>query len=226
MKLIHSCFVKDEEHCIGMMLESILPYVEESYILIDDRTTDDTEKIAKSYGCYTKRVTFENFGKFKNTLMYWINNKADWSFGLAPDELITSDFGKELSRIISKIDDTDIDSVYFSRRHWGDLEMTNEIKGNEGLKGESEWYPDWQQRLLRIDYPRIHAVRYVHEIIVGVRRSIRIQRDMHHFNTYWKPKLGIDWDNMLEFYEELKRIQARDGGSNIWPNEELAEAMK
>jgi len=50
-KLIHSCFVKDEEHCIAMMLESVLPYVEESYIVIDDRTIDSTEEIAKSYGC-------------------------------------------------------------------------------------------------------------------------------------------------------------------------------
>jgi len=97
-------------------------------------------------------------------------------------------------------------------------------EGNErDLKGESEWYPDWQQRLLRIDYPRIHAVRYVHEVIVGVRKSIYVQNDIHHFNTYWKPKLGFNWNEMLLFYEKLKLQQTIESGSNIWPDEELME---
>ena len=156
--------------------------------------------------------------------MYWIRDKADWSFGLAADELITPSFGYELKHIVNKIHTTDVDGVYFSRRHWRDLEMNIEVKGNErDLKGESEWYPDWQQRLLRIDYPRIHAVRYVHEVIVGVRKSIYVQNDIHHFNTYWKPKLGFNWNEMLLFYEKLKLQQTIESGSNIWPDEELME---
>jgi len=220
MKLIHSGFARDESYCIGYMLESILPYVEESYIVFDDRATEETIKIAESFGCHIKLAKFENFGKFKNTQLAWINNKADWVFGLAPDETISKELGTHLNEIVEKIHETDIDSAFFSRRHWGDLEMTKEIRGNEGLKGESEWYPDWQQRLLRLDYPRIHAIRYVHEIIVGVRRALKIQLDINHFNTYWKPKLGIDWGKMLEFYDYLKQLQSREGGYNIWPDKE------
>ena len=101
MRLIHSCFVRNEEHCIASMLESVMPYVDDSYIIIDDRTTDRTEEIANDFGCHTKRIKFENFGKLNNTLMWWINDKADWSFGLAPDELITQELGNILRQLIN-----------------------------------------------------------------------------------------------------------------------------
>ena len=37
-KLIHAVFVKNEAHCIENMLKSVLPCVDASYVLIDDRT--------------------------------------------------------------------------------------------------------------------------------------------------------------------------------------------
>lgn len=220
IKLIHSTFAKDESYCIANMLESVLPYVDESYILFDDRCNEETLKVVESFGCHIKMAKLENFGKFKNIQLEWINDKADWVFGLAPDETITEELGRRLRQLAQELQASDVDGVYFSRRHWADLEMIKEIKGNEGLKGESEWYPDWQQRLVRLDYPRIHAVRYVHEVIVGIRRSIKVQLDINHFNTYWKPKLNIDWNKMLEYYEHLKKLQAIESGYNIWPDKE------
>jgi len=211
-KLIHAAFVKDEEHCLAMMLDTVLPYVEESYLMIDDRTTDKTQEIAESYGCHTKLFTFKNFAKTKNSLMYWVKDKSDWIFGLAPDEKITEHFGEKLLQIVSDLDEKPIDGVYFSRRHWCDLEMKKEYT-------KQRWYPDWQQRLLRNDFPRIHMINYVHEVAVGLRRSIWIQEDLHHFNMYWKPRIAYDFEKMNAFYNELKKKQSLDGGKDIWPDD-------
>jgi len=211
IKLIHTTLARDEAHCIGMMLESVLPYVDDSYILIDDRTTDETAKIAESFGCHIKEGRFENFGKFKNMSLKWISGKSDWLFGLAPDETITNDFGNKLVQIVKEIHDTDFDSVYFSRIHWKELEMEKPIKWR---------YPDWQQRLLRNDYPRIHATFYVHEYITGIRRTTRVNIDINHFNLYWKPKLNYNWEEVNKVYAELSKKQKEDGGINIWPEED------
>jgi len=210
-KLIHACFVKNEAHCIERMLTSILPYVEESYILIDNKTTDNTVELARNKGCHVEEYQFENFAKAKNTLLKWVSGKSDWLFGLAPDETITPDFGEDLKKTVNEIHKSDIDGVYFARRHWRDLEMKKEYT-------KQNWYPDWQQRLLRNDYPRIHCINYVHEVTVGTRRKIWVKKDLHHFNMYWKKRIEYNWERLNVLYNDLKQEQRKDGGKNIWPN--------
>ena len=213
MKVMHSCFVKDEAHCIERMLNSILPYVDGSFLLIDDRTTDNTKEIADSMGCQTELFTFENFGKTKNLLYKRLQeNGAAWTMGLAPDEIIEEDFGENIKWLINRINNSPVDGVYFARRHWLDLEMTDETNTTGPNK-----YPDWQQRLIRVDYPRIHCIRYVHEITVGVRKKIYIEDDIHHFNFYWKPILNIPREQTLAWYAELEAAERKEGGKNIWP---------
>lgn len=208
--LIHATFVKDESHDIEMMLETILPYVDGSYVMIDDRTKDNTKELAEAMGCHTKLFRFENFGKTKNTLYDWVSGKSDWVFGLAPDEKITPDFGEELKVFVGKINPTDVDGVWFCRRHWSDLEMKQEYT-------KQNWYPDWQLRLIRNAYPRIHFINYVHEWQRGLRKEMRIQADIHHFNMYWKPRIDYDFEAMNQLYNKLKLAQRKDGGKNIWP---------
>lgn len=213
-KLVHAIFVKDEEHCIEIMLDTVLPYVDESYILIDDRTTDNTKEIVEARGCHTKLFKFENFAKTKNTLLQWVNDKTDWLIGIAPDETIDPGFGEMLQMILPKLQDSTVDQVRFPRRHWEDLEKTKEYT-------EKNWYPDWQSRLLRADFPRIHLIRYVHEIVQGTRKTLQIKDfDIHHFNLYWKPRVDYNWKEMEKFYNELQRKQAQEGGRDIWPTQE------
>ena len=210
VKIVHSAFVRNEEHCIEKMLESILPYVDGSYILIDDRTTDNTQAIAERMGCITKPIKFENFSKTKNTLLKWLNDKTDFTMGLAPDETIGPELGIRLRPMAQEFLHTNIDCVWFSRMHWHDLGMTNEAN-------HDKWYPDWQARFLRVDFPRIHLRRYVHEIIQGVRGQKQVQLDIHHFNIPYKKMVGYDWDAMLESYEVLKKLDREERGENIWP---------
>ncbi len=212
-RLVHTTFVRNEAHCIERMLDSILPYVDESYIMIDDRTTDNTKELIEAKGCKTKLFTFENFGKAKNTLMSWINPHCEWFFGLAPDEIILPAFGSNLKPLLDRIDPIDVDGVRFSRRHWEDLEMTKEY-------AKQHWYPDWQMRLVRCDYPRIHSRRYVHELTVGTRRVLEVKEDLHHFNMYWKPKIDYNWEEMKTLYRVLDERKKKDGGKDIWPTKE------
>ena len=114
-KLIHAVFVKNESHCISRMLDSVLPFVSESYIMIDDKTTDNTAEIVRSYGCHIKYYTFNNFGKAQNTMYAWVSGKSDWIFGLAPDETISKELGAKIVDTVTRFHNTDIDSVFFSR---------------------------------------------------------------------------------------------------------------
>lgn len=213
-KLIHATLVRNEAHCIANMLETVLPYVDESYIMIDDRTTDNTEEIARSYGCCIKYATFSNFSKFGNTLRKWISGRSNWYIGIAPDETIDANFGEMLKPLVAQINDTEVDVVGFPRRHWVDLEKKEEYT-------KQNWYPDWQYRLIRNDYPRIHLQYYVHEWLVGARKRIQVKgNDIHHFNMYWKPRIKYNFEEMNKLYNELKIRQKKEGGKDIWPDEE------
>jgi glycosyltransferase involved in cell wall biosynthesis len=212
LKIIHSTLVRNESHCISRMLESVLPYVDESYVMIDDRTTDNTEEIAKSYGCHTMHAKFENFAKFGNTLKQWISGKSDWYIGVAPDETINKDFGENLRSIIESVHFKPIDVIGIPRRHWADLEMTKLHPKDAG------WFPDWQYRIVRNDYPRIHLRNYVHEWLVGDRgRANYKDTAINHFNMYWKPRIDYNFDEMNKLYNALKAKQRLDGGVDIWP---------
>lgn len=215
-KLISAHFVRNEAHCIQKMLDSLLPHVEQTYVMIDDRTLDRTQEICEANGCIVKSFKFENFGKTWNTLLKWVNDKGDWSFFLAPDETISSSFGDSLCHIVEEFSDTDVDGVWFPRRHWADLER--KLK----FEKDAAWFPDRQLRLIKNDYPRIYAVHYVHEVMVGLRRTVMLKdKEIDHYNSYWKPRINYNWDKMNELYESLKQQQQKDGGINIWPEENV-----
>lgn len=213
-KLISAHFVRNEAHCIQKMLDSLLPHVEQTYVMIDDRTLDRTQEICEANGCIVKSFKFENFGKTWNTLLKWVNDKGDWGIFIAPDETISEQFGKDINRIVNTHHDSNLDGVWFPRRHWEDLEMKKEYTAQQ-------WYPDWQLRLLRLDYPRQHLINYVHEWPVGLRQTIKHEVDIHHFNVYYKPLIEYDFKQMNELYESLKQQQQKDGGINIWPEENV-----
>ena len=210
-KVISANFVKNEEHCIEMMLDSVQPYVEESYVLVDRETTDKTFEICKSRGCLVDHFDFENFSKVWNQLLYWVSGRSNWIILIAPDETIDSDFGEMLKPLAAQINSTEVDGVWFPRRHWLDLEKKEEYT-------KQNWYPDWQLRFIRNDFPRIHLKNYVHEWPVGLRKSIRMQgKDIHHYNMYWKPRIDYDFEKMNQLYNRLTEQQKKDGGNNIWP---------
>ena len=211
LKIISANFVKDEAHCIDRMFDSVLPYVDESYVIIDDRTTDNTKEICEARGCNTKYFKFENFGKTWNTLLDWVSGKGDWIIFISPDETIDPMFGESLLPLANKFQDTEIDGVWFPRRHWNDLDKKSEYT-------DQNWYPDWQLRFIRNDYPRIHLVNYVHEWPKGLRGTIRIgEQDIHHFNMYYKKIIDYNFDKMNQLYGSLTELQKKDGGINIWP---------
>lgn len=219
-RVISANFVKNEAHCIEMMLDSVQPYVEKSYVLVDDTTTDNTKEICERRGCVTGLFTFENFGKTWNELLFRLKDKGDWLILIAPDETIDPDFGAMLQPLADKINETDVDGVWFPRRHWEDLEKKKEYT-------KQNWYPDWQLRFIRNDFPRIHLINYVHEWPVGLRRTLRMKdKDIHHYNMYWKPRIDYDFEAMNQLYNRLTQQQKKDGGKNIWPKGFLEDTRK
>jgi hypothetical protein len=184
--------------------------VDESYILVDEDTTDNTIKICENRGCKIKTYKFYNFAKTWNTLLNWINPVTDWGIFIAPDETINERLGKNIQALVDKMNVSDADGAWFPRRHWEDLEKNVEYTGFNS-------YPDWQLRLIRIDYPRIHLKRYVHELPMGIGRTLRIKEDINHFNVYWKNRIDYDMDAMYKLYNKLKIKEIEESGKNIWP---------
>lgn len=215
-KLIHFTFMKNEDHCVDGMLDCILPHVDASYVLMDDRSTDNTRDILEARGVNVKVAKFENFAKFKNTLFAWIQEETCgncWMLGLAPDERVDDNFMLKVKDAVESMHSTEVDGVRISRRHWKDIDMV------ALADQDSSWYPDWQTRLLRVDYPRIHSTRYVHEIIQGLRQTVMLKDiDVHHFNLVFKDRKR--WDDMNQQYAMLQRKQQEDGGQDIWPEED------
>lgn len=212
-KLISANFVKNEAHNIKYMLDCVQPYVDASYVLIDRETTDNTKEICDERGCVTDYFDFKNFAKVWNQLLRWINDKGNWAILIAPDETISKHFGSSLKYIAQRFDESDVDGVWFPRRHWKNLEMT------ELFEKDAVWYPDWQLRLMRLDYPRIHMINLVHEVAAGMRRTVRIEdAEINHFNAYWKPRIAYDWDKMNQLYHRLTEEQKKNGGDDIWPD--------
>ena len=212
LKITHAGFVKNEAHCIQRMFDAVLPWVDDSYELIDDTTKDDTEDICKKNGVATKKFTFINFGKAWNTVLNDLQGKTDWILFIAPDETITEDFGKSIRKIVDNVNSTEVDGAWFSRRHWEDLDMQIEYT-------KQNWYPDWQLRLVRADYPRIHAVHYVHEVMVGFRGQVYVKGfDLHHFNMYYKPRIDYNFDAMNKLYAHLAQKQKEERELDIWPD--------
>lgn len=211
-KIVHISPIKNEAHCLSNCLDSVMPYVDESFLLIDDRTTDSSEDIALSYGCKTLRWKFENFAKFGNKLLS--ENIGSWVFIMNGDEVILPEVGRSLRLLVEKAESQGIDAIYFARKHWYDLEMTNEKR---------EWYPDFQCKFFKNNYPQVHYINYVHECVTGFRKPVQLKEmETHHFNCYWKEnalKLGLNynWKEMEDLYNGLKLRQQQEKGIDIWP---------
>jgi glycosyltransferase involved in cell wall biosynthesis len=197
------------------MLESVLPHVDSSYVLVDDRTTDETISVCERMGCRVALHTFENCGKSENRLLKRVAPGADWMFLLFADETASPRLGARLRWLAESLQRTETDVVYVSRRHWTDLDMRDEWRDNGG---KVRFYPDLQPRLLRCDYPRVHCTHYVHDRLAGVRRTTVVREDIHHFNFHWQRVLGTTGAHR-EAFRRLKALETAEGGSNIWPDD-------
>ena len=188
-KTISLCtFVLNEEKALGGMIESVLDIVDEINVVIDNRTVDRTEEVARKYTNRIKYVEFVDFSQMRNTALRMATK--DYILMLDADERLLKD---ELWCLEELVKRPQCEVWYLARRHYADLEMKTELPSNPP-------YPDWQCRFLK-NLPHIHYIRPVHEIINGTqKRGYSHKPTIRHFHAYFKTK---------EEQEERQKLYAR-----------------
>lgn len=172
-KLGLSVILFNEEKPLGDFLTHIEGQVDEYAITIDQKTNDRTEEILKERGYkYEILPLNDSFSDLVNATISRLT--TDWVICLAPDEKITKEDWEKIHNAIPMLEAKGIDAVYFPRKHWRDLAMTNEYIGH---------YPDHQLRLFR-NNKIIKFVGRVHES-PQYFKAPSISKDIHiqHFNV-------------------------------------------
>jgi len=144
---------RDEERHVRACLES-LAWADELLVVLDDRTRDATEAIARQL---TDRVFLHVFRSFPAQRNFALDQtRTDWVLFVDADERVTPELAAEV-RAVTAVESADAPVGYWVPRR-------NVIWGRWIQHGG--WYPDHQLRLLRRDRTRYDEAREVHELAV------------------------------------------------------------
>lgn len=142
--------VLNEEELLPKLLNHLKPYVAEMVIVIDDRTTDKSEKLAQSYGAKTYRYNLNHdFGKARNFGLGKITQP--WILQIDADEWPMKELLNWCIAFVKSEASRDVDCVSMIRE--------NLIGGQRIGKRTYEW----QHRLFR---KHLRFVGRIHETVV------------------------------------------------------------
>ena len=152
-RITGALLARDEERQIRGCLQS-LAWTDELLVVVDARTRDATEAIAREF---TDRVFTHPFASFPAQRNFALDQvRTEWVFFVDSDERVTPELAAEAREAIGR-DSPDAPVGYWTPRR-------NIIWGRWIRHGG--WYPDYQLRLLRRDRARYDESREVHELVV------------------------------------------------------------
>ena len=103
---------KNEEKNIAKSLESVKGLVSE-IIVVDSGSTDNTNKIAQSYGAKIFKRTFDNFSAQKNYALSLALN--EWVLHLDADEVLSEEIKEEIKKTL---ENTEYDGFILTRTNF------------------------------------------------------------------------------------------------------------
>ncbi len=152
-------------------------------VVADSNSTDDTVKIAESYGARVVQIPFQGFGNLRNDAIAACSH--DWIFSLDSDERCTDLARKE---ILSTIKDSDsLDAYYVPRRNYF---MGQWIR-------HAGFYPDYRQPQLFRKGSMIFKPDAVHE-----RYDVISERPCGYFKAFIHQ---IPYKNLEELLDKANR---------------------
>jgi glycosyltransferase involved in cell wall biosynthesis len=195
-------FVKNEEHCLAHMLDSVKDYVHE-IIVLDTGSTDKTIEIAKSYTTEVYGAKFTNFGDIRTRCLKLASKP--WILMLDADETLTRpDLLQKLTKTFDKEQEKYVEAVALPRKRWLDVAMTQQT--------EIEAYPDWQVRLFKND-PRFCFRRELHEEFHGgYVTHLDVGATINHFQDVFKDaKRNEERTKLYSELAELAKVTIHGG---------------
>lgn len=174
-KTISLCVrVKDEQQALFEMIKSVLPAVDEINVLIDDRTKDGTEKVARHYTNRVQFAKFEDFSQMRNESMKMATK--DYILNLDADEKLLKEELFYFEQLVSK---PEYDVWSLARIWYTDFEMKH-------IWPKKPFYPDWQPRLLK-NVPYLYYQNKVHPVVVGAKKHGHSEKPtIRHFNLCYE----------------------------------------
>lgn len=152
-------------------------------ILVDSWSTDDTQKIAESYGVKVIQVDFEGFGNLRNRAI--ASCSGDWIFSLDADERCTVEVAREIKEITD--DPHSVDVYKVPRRNYF---MGRWIK-------HSGWYPNYRQPQLFRNGCMAYDLKPVHEgYLLHSSKPVGVLK-----NAIWQ----YPFKNMAEVISKINR---------------------
>jgi glycosyltransferase involved in cell wall biosynthesis len=164
---------RDEEAHLGPCLDS-LAWTDARLVLLDSRTTDSSADVASARGADVLVRPFHSFPLQRNAALDLIQalRLGEWVIFVDADERATGSLASEVRRLIA---DTGADAPV---GYW--IPRRNFIWG--GWIRHGGWSPDYQMRLLRVDWARYDEKRDVHELVDLSGRSGRLRETLIHYN--------------------------------------------
>ena len=157
---------RDNEGEIAECLES-LSWADERIVILDTRSSDRTEDIARELGAHVVAHEFESFAAQREFGLTLPRN--EWLFYVDSDERGTPELAEEIRGVV--IED--------AHAGWW-VPRRNMIWGKEISHGG--WYPDYQLRLLKAGRAHYDLGRKVHEVVVLGGSEGHLENPLIHHN--------------------------------------------
>jgi glycosyltransferase involved in cell wall biosynthesis len=143
----------NEELNISQALKNITGWAKE-IIVLDSGSTDNTVKIAESFGAKVFHRQFDNYANQRNYALKELPISTEWILFLDADEYLSEELKKEISDTLAQ---TDCDGFYLKRRFYF---------WNKWIK-HGGYYPIWILRLFKKDKGHIEREINEHFVVDG-----------------------------------------------------------
>ena len=176
-------------HRIPKAIESMLPYIDELIVFIDDKTVDDSYDIAKQF---TPKV---NIIKHQGIIEYYFREmfsacSGDFILRLDDDETLTR---INPAKIIQTLDQYHLSGLNIPRR-WL-------VPPGDRFIATSPWYPDHQLRIIKNDDKILYS-KMIHQKL-GTMGKTAFTKDLHihHFDFIYNSR--EQRDKKVKHYDEI-----------------------
>lgn len=211
---------RDEQRHIGAALDSVAGLADETLVLLDSRTVDDTAAICRRHGARVLVEPWRGFPAQRNRALDLC--AGDWVLFLDADERVTPELRDEIREVTGHRSQVTagLDSMAPVRYplspvpyagYW--LPRYNLFFGR-ALRGGG-WYPDHQLRLLRRGRARYDEARLVHELAVLDGEAGYLGGHLLHLNI---ERLDELWRKQGAYAIQEAQTLYRAGRSARWRN--------
>lgn len=167
MQLAVAILARDNEDEIADCLDSV-SWADERYVILDTRSHDQTETIARKMGARVDLHPFTNFASQRDFALE--HAQRDWLFFLDSDERATPELASEIKQVIA--------GEYAQVGWW--VPRYNYIWG--AVVKHGGWYPDYQLRLIKRGYGHFDPSRQVHEVVMLDGPEGYLEQPLIHYN--------------------------------------------